>query len=224
MLYFVICRGNWKHIACRGDQISSTKWEVPGNGLITNVHITDYNIEGTIPLEEACKMSYLREFDFDGGKLEGSIPDYFHECFPDLKEIDLSYNRLSGKLPENLEKNEKLQEFKVENNALSGTIPDEYAMPSMAWFRFAKNRFTGSVPESFAKTSPKLNQLTLDDNDFSGNLYPLAKHRMTSFTAHQNPKLCGMVPVGLRFAHGFNYYQTGLGLPCPDEIAAAKGK
>lgn len=25
---------------------------------------------------------------------------------------------------------------------------------------------------------------------------------------------CGMVPVGVRFAHGFNPYQTRLGLPC----------
>ena len=29
---------------------------------------------------------------------------------------------------------------------------------------------------------------------------------------------CGMVPVGLRFAHGFNPYNTGLGLPCPEEV------
>lgn len=26
-----------------------------------------------------------------------------------------------------------------------------------------------------------------------------------------------MVPVGVRFAHGFNPYQTRLGLPCPGE-------
>lgn len=30
---------------------------------------------------------------------------------------------------------------------------------------------------------------------------------------------CGMVPVGLRFAHGFNYANSGLGLPCPEEAA-----
>lgn len=27
-----------------------------------------------------------------------------------------------------------------------------------------------------------------------------------------------MVPVGLRFAHGFNPYNTWLGLPCPEEV------
>jgi hypothetical protein len=28
-----------------------------------------------------------------------------------------------------------------------------------------------------------------------------------------------MVPVGVRFAHGFNPLNTRLGLPCPDEVA-----
>ena len=30
---------------------------------------------------------------------------------------------------------------------------------------------------------------------------------------------CGMVPVGVRFAHGFNPHNTRLGLPCADELA-----
>ncbi len=34
------------------------------------------------------------------------------------------------------------------------------------------------------------------------------------------PMQCGMVPVGARFAHGFNPHNTGLGLPCPQEVAA----
>lgn len=46
----------------------------------------------------------------------------------------------------------------------------------------------------------------------------LSDHRLVNFDVAQNPKLCGMVPVGIRFAHGFNPYQTGLGLPCPTEI------
>lgn len=112
---------------------------------------------------------------------------------------------------------------------------------------------------------PHTLQLTLDNNDFEGSLYPLAEHSMVNFNAAENPKLvghqsragclptylpscsargsgqqgtagfggasplptprarlalqCGMVPVGLRFAHGFNPRMTGLGLPCPDEVA-----
>jgi hypothetical protein len=88
----------------------------------------------------------------------------------------------------------------------------------MAWFRFGQNKFEGSIPASFKQTKTRLSQLMLDTNDFEGNLYPLSHHKMVSFTAHNNPSLCGMVPVGLRFAHGFNYHRTALGVPCPGEI------
>jgi hypothetical protein len=134
--------------------------------------------------------------------------------------VDRSYNTLSGELPERISETPELVEFKVENNQLSGTIPESYgSMKKIAWFRFAKNSFTGKIPSSFVESSGRMNQLTLDNNNFEGNLYPLSKHRMVSFTAHNNPNLCGMVPVGVRFAHGFNYWQTNLGLPCPGETA-----
>lgn len=39
-------------------------------------------------------------------------------------------------------------------------------------------------------------------------------------TVHNNPQLCGMVPAGIRFAKGFNPYNTALGVPC--DLAASK--
>ena len=32
-----------------------------------------------------------------------------------------------------------------------------------------------------------------------------------------NKGLCGMIPGTVRYAHGYNTYQTGLGKPCPGE-------
>jgi len=55
--------GNWDHIACRGAPITYTKDAVPGNGEVTNVHITDYKVEGEVPLKELCSFQSLREFD-----------------------------------------------------------------------------------------------------------------------------------------------------------------
>ena len=34
-----------------------------------------------------------------------------------------------------------------------------------------------------------------------------------------NVGLCGMIPNSVRFAHGFNTYNTGLGEPCPGDTA-----
>ena len=212
--------GNWDHIACRGKQLGYIVDEVPGTGVVTNVHVTDYGIEGPVPLKELCAFKSLREFDVDGGHLEGPIPSGFADCFPLLREIDLSYNWLSGDIPSKIANVKSLEQFKAEDNNLTGPIPDSIGtMKNLTWLRFAKNKMNGKIPESFSGTSEQLYQLILDNNDFEGNLYPLADHSMVSFTVHNNPKLCGMVPVGLRYAHGFNFYNTGLGMPCPDEIS-----
>ncbi len=53
----------------------------------------DYGIEGPVP-EELCAFDKLTEYDVDGGKLEGPIPTWFAQCFPRLREIDLSYNQV----------------------------------------------------------------------------------------------------------------------------------
>ncbi|KAH7623845.1 hypothetical protein Ndes2526B_g01091 [Nannochloris sp. 'desiccata'] len=212
--------GNWEHMACRGPPVTYTKDAVPGIGVVTNVHITDYGLEGAVPLQELCGFKSLREFDLDGGRLTGEIPTGFAECFPQLREIDLSYNQLSGEIPAAIADVQSLQQFKVDVNQITGPIPEAYGnMKNMNWLRLGMNKMTGRIPQSLSNTRQQLSQLGIDNNDFEGDLYPLAKHQMISFLGHNNPKLCGMVPVGVRFAHGFNFYNTGLGMPCPEEIA-----
>ncbi len=200
--------------------MSYTKDAVPGTGELTNIHITDQGLEGAVPLQELCGFKSLREFDLDGGHLTGNIPSGFAECFPALREIDLSYNKLSGEIPAAIADIQPLQQFKVEVNDLTGSIPESFgSMAKVNWLRFGKNKMSGIIPRSFINTRKHLSQLGLDNNDFEGDLYPLKGHSMISFTGHNNPKLCGMVPVGVRFAHGFNFYNTGLGMPCPEELA-----
>jgi hypothetical protein len=181
--------------------------------------LQDYGIEGPVPTDELCGFKDLTEFDLDGGALEGSIPSNFASCFPKLHEIDLSYNRLTGTIPPEIGDVSTLREFKIDHNTVTGEIPSELGrLSSASWFRLAHNQLTGSIPESFKDTSTTLYQLTLHNNLFDGNLYPLKNHKLTSVTFHNNPELCGMVPVGVRFARGFNYHNTRLGLPCPDEL------
>jgi len=213
--------GNWEHVACLGAPDSQKPWtyQAIGTGEVTDLHITDYKIEGSVPLNETCVFSKLRQFDFDGGWLTGSIPENFYACFPDLKEIDLSFNNLTGVLPPEIGLNKNLHEFKIEFNEVGGPIPKELGnMKNLKWMRLHVNKLNGTIPEELSQTSELLQQLTIDENELEGNLYALKDHSFTNFAAMFNPKLCGMVPIGARYAHGFNYYQTGLGLPCPDEI------
>jgi hypothetical protein len=84
--------------------------------------------------------------------------------------------------------------------------------------RFSENKLSGKLPADLADSARTLLQLQLHNNAFEGDLYALKGHSFVSFTAHGNAGLCGMVPLGTRYAHGFSFWDTGLGLPCPGEL------
>jgi hypothetical protein len=90
---------------------------------------------GPVPLAELCPLSRLREFDIDGGGLEGPLPGGFGACFPELREIDLSYNELTGEIPAEITGAKSLQEFKVDYNRLTGKLPAGLGgMPKIQWW------------------------------------------------------------------------------------------
>eukprot|EP00887_Chlorella_sp_A99_P004864 scaffold4.g4864.t1 len=183
--------GNFEHVACRGDS-TETHDQLGGNGYVTNIHITDYNITGKVPAKELCALKHLKEFDVDGGQLTGTIPPELLTCFPQIDEIDL----------------------------LSGTLPSELGnMAEVKWLRFSDNAgISGRLPTTLATISPHLVQFTMDETGMEGDLYSLSDASLIN-TGTANTRLCGMVPVGVRFAHGFNPYGTQLGLPCLEEVA-----
>ena len=215
--------GNWEHVACRGyslngDTYATAQYKLPGDGRVTDVHITDYHVEGSLPLKELCPLTRLRQFDVDGNNFVGSIPTEWSECFDDLREIDLSFNELTGTIPPEIAKVVNLEEFKVDYNQLEGSIPPEFgSMAKLHWLRLSNNSFTGEIPSSFSNLNT-LSQLEAHSNDLEGNLYALYDVNLINTEFRNNPKLCGMVPIGVRFAHGFNYAGNSLGVPCPDEI------
>ena len=184
--------GAWHYVACRvlPERERAAEASRPENAVaatktgdaaattyfaVTNVHLSDLNIEGTFEslLRGLCPFSHLRELDLDGGRLVGSMPEWLGECFPELQELDLSHNRLEGAIPRAPWRlMPELLQVKLEDNRLSGEIPGELAVLS------------------------DLRVLWLDDNDLEGPVpNDLARlSRLLSFNAEDNPRLCGAAP------------------------------
>ncbi|PNW84271.1 hypothetical protein CHLRE_04g227600v5 [Chlamydomonas reinhardtii] len=208
--------GNWEYIHCRGSVGPYGEGSQGSfDGLVTNVHITDQELEG-LPPRELCGLQHLRELDLDGSNFNGPFPSWTLTCFSDLQELDLSYNRLTGTIPADVAARvPTLQEFKVEHNEFVGTIPPSMgSMPRLRVIRFEYNHMQGTIPKEFSQLKKNLNTFEIASNDFSGDLMPLAEARPISVTVENNPQLCGMVPAGIRFAAGYNPAGTRLGQPC----------
>ena len=158
--------------------------EPPSNmlGLVTNIHLSDLAIEGTLESMEKvlCPFRHLRELDLDGGRLVGPIPDFIGACFPHLLELDLSHNQLSGSVPADIWRGmPDLEQVKLEDNRLTGTIPGELAsLGNLRVLWLDKNDLVGSVPAAFGATN--------------------ALGKILSLNVEDNPSLCGDIPRGLR--------------------------
>ncbi|KAK9105826.1 hypothetical protein Scep_022670 [Stephania cephalantha] len=77
-------------------------------------------IEGYFP-EEFGSYVGLQALDLSGNKLSGSLPSSM-EDISSLISLDLSQNRFTGSLPDNL--TSSLQSFNVSYNDLSGVVPE----------------------------------------------------------------------------------------------------
>ncbi|KAM0861029.1 hypothetical protein ACQ4PT_046152 [Festuca glaucescens] len=83
--------------------------------------------------------------------------------------INLSGKNLTGSIPPELAALPCLAEVRLDNNMLTGPIPDLTASSNLSVIHFENNQLTGSVP-SYLSSLPKLTELYLQNNKLSGGI------------------------------------------------------
>eukprot|EP00775_Hariotina_reticulata_P008472 gene8472-8655_t len=113
--------------------------------------------------------SLLDNVDLAGGGISGTIPAGL-STLPDLIELNLGLNRLTGTLPSPvcLEGESKLQVFIVRSNFLEGSCQGLAACPQLRYLDVALNSLTGHLPASPAWQSLAL--YLASSNGFEGNV------------------------------------------------------
>ncbi|KAJ7955493.1 Leucine-rich repeat receptor protein kinase [Quillaja saponaria] len=110
-----------------------------------------------------------------------------------LRIIDLSSNKLTGKIPSQLSNLLALQTLNLSRNSLTGTIPPRIGfLKELLSLDLSRNYLTGEIPSSMADLN-FLNHLDLSYNNLSGKI-PSAT-QVQSFNASQflgNTLLCGL--------------------------------
>ncbi|KAA8548355.1 hypothetical protein F0562_000039 [Nyssa sinensis] len=147
----------------------------------------------TIPTD-LTQSSSLSTFYVSNANIFGTLPDIF-DSFPNLQNLRLSYNNLTGPLPSTFGSSE-IQNLWLNNqlHGLSGTIGVLSSMTQLYQVWLQTNAFTGPIPD--LSKCVNLFDLQLRDNQFTGvvpsSLTSLPKLVNISL---QNNKLQGPVPV-----------------------------
>ena len=108
-------------------------------------------------------------------------------------------NELDGSIPASVGTLGALQNLILNDNQLTGPIPDLSGINSLAYVDLRGNLLSGPIPASLGQIT-SLQELYLHDNQLTGEI-PAVLADLTSLRAARfaNNELTGCVPHGLRY-------------------------
>ncbi|XVE98905.1 hypothetical protein REPUB_Repub03eG0148900 [Reevesia pubescens] len=143
-----------------------------------------------------CHKGIIWGLQLENMGLSGTIDVDTLTGFSNLRTLSLMNNNFNGSIPK-LNKLTALKSIYLSNNRFSGDIPGD-AFTGMIWLKklhLSQNNFRDEIPASLA-TLPKLLELKLDGNQFSGQI-PDFKQRGLQKVDLSNNRLKGSIPPSL---------------------------
>ncbi|KAK4489141.1 hypothetical protein RD792_004935 [Penstemon davidsonii] len=186
---------------------------VPENFLLGLPNLQTFSISENVNLGSWQIPSYLTQstnlvtFHASNVSINGIFP-LFLGYFPNLQNLRLSYNNLTGSLPGSFSGSEiqnlwinnqaqgltggidvlsnmtQLSQVWLHGNSFSGGIPDLSKCTNLFDLQLRDNRFTGVIPPSLMNL-PNLVNITLQNNMFQGG-YPLFSSRVQATIGDTN--------------------------------------
>ncbi|XP_022728811.1 LRR receptor-like serine/threonine-protein kinase ERL1 [Durio zibethinus] len=192
------------------------------NSNMSIIDISDNKIQGQIPTNICSTFPHLSGLNLSGNTFEGNIPP----CLGVLAILDLSYNNLSGGIPEEFAKSDLLWFLRLSNNNLSGKIaPTIFSLYSLQMLYLDSNNFDGEIPSIDISTSIRtLVVMDLSNNNLSGKL-PRWIWNMSDLMALalSNNQLEGPIPMELCYLDRlqiFDVSQNNFSGPLPSCLDA----
>merc|ERR1712161_116950 len=100
--------------------------------------------------------------------MEGPLPKNIDS--KKLVKLEIDNSGLTGKLPTNLGDLTSLQVLFLENNSLTGTIPDLDDMRKLANVTFNDNELTGAIPGISSDNLPEITEILISNNCLTGSV------------------------------------------------------
>lgn len=153
------------------------------------------------PLEEWYGISFwnghVRNINLSYNNLTGQLPEELGKL-AELNSLNLDSNNLTGEIPECISKLTSLQYLNLSFNTLEGNIPTVIGnLTSLTGLYLGYNNLTGSIPESIGNLTA-LEYLFLSTNKLEGNI-PQSIGSLTALTnlALDSNYLTGTIPESI---------------------------
>ncbi|KAJ6849209.1 putative leucine-rich repeat receptor-like serine/threonine-protein kinase BAM1 [Iris pallida] len=144
---------------------------------LSRIRMGENYLNGSIP-DGLFGLPMLAQVELQDNLLVGGFPDQARSIpSPNLGQISLTNNRLSGALPASIGNYVGLQKLLLNQNFFSGAIPSEIGkLQQLSKMDFSGNRFSGSMTPDISKCK-LLTFLDLSRNNLSGEI-PVAVTEM----------------------------------------------
>ncbi|XP_062093311.1 probable LRR receptor-like serine/threonine-protein kinase At1g07650 [Humulus lupulus] len=133
---------------------------------IQTITFTGQDLDGELP-SSLWKLPYLKEVNLSWNFLSGSIPREWAST--KLERLLISVNNLAGPIPGYLGNITTLTHLDLESNLFSGTIPSELGQLNLEVLNLNANNLTGELPMALISL-PKLTALRISGNNFTGKM------------------------------------------------------
>ncbi|XP_030466607.2 probable LRR receptor-like serine/threonine-protein kinase At3g47570 [Syzygium oleosum] len=148
-----------------------------------------------------CSLTNITQLEYlsiGGNKFGGVLPKCIGNLSTTIKAFLLSFNHISGEIPEEIGDLVNLEVLYMNDNKLSGVIPPNLgALQNLVMLDLSDNKLGGTIPSSLGNLT-KLIQLDLRRNNFHGKILPhLSNCRSLDELILSNNNLSGAIPPQL---------------------------
>ncbi|KAL6206203.1 hypothetical protein ACLB2K_023452 [Fragaria x ananassa] len=161
------------------------------------IDLNHNEFEGPLPQWSSDAADYL---DLRSNSFSGPIPSNYDQLLPNLAELYLSDNNLSGSIPPSLCNMSSLSGLVLRSNHLSGDFPRAWSLwPEISVVDVSDNDLTGNITSSMGVPS-SLWVLNLSNNNLTGQLPPSLFQNCTNLWSIDlsGNKFTGGIPLPLQ--------------------------